>query len=1061
MGKKNMKKILAGLLVIVMVLTGFPGTGSLTVHTRAESLPGKVTSLTLSVNSRPAAKLSWDQATGGADSYKIYRNNKAIAEVKPDPDKARVSYLDESLVAGESYTYTVKACRISADGYSYGPASAPEKIVEGYTYEKKGSNATLTGSTRKDQNLTLPAKIDGVPVIEIGPSCFANNIDVHQIKIPDGVRGIDDFAFECCSRLQKVYFPYSLKTIGEGAFSGCGNLRLADMQEGITSIGRGAFLCCENLQVLELPTSVHEIGRFAFAFCSELDEVNLKKVQITELPDRIFCYCGQLRRVILPDSLQRIKKRAFFQCSSLSQIEGSFKSAVEIEDYAFQDCLSLTTLNTEFFAGNVFTFGFSVFADAFSKATVLPMKEGTVVRPGTFNRSHFYGLSLVNPNGMPSQSNKDYQLKNGSLYSKDGSTLMAYFSRTDTSNGYAMTEEAGRKEYTVADGCSKIWPYAFSGSDVRKVILPDTVTSIEDYTFTNSYIKGPESLFDRQGNPVNNVSISDKAFENPAQEPENLPIDNDTWMDDDDDSTEDDSDFENIKYTFESASGDKSIFNPDKYSGYMDIAKDFEIWSQKYIEYNGNIFDGGMSDLTYTLKYKGNDYYRMMTAVLNHDAYKVKQSIEIAGDDFEEIFLMMDHGLFVELSRGRMPDDLVLYSGITPERKALLAGVDRSRTNVSVQELVDKIGQEYSDEAVMSTTADPFIAYKFSSGDYGSNTIVVIYASKEAMDDLGTIDADAMDGTPFYSEEEILFNANARYRILDVGQVTSHMPVGEQDVTDSRTYIRLELLGEAKDPSRKMDGTEILSEPKYDWAKDNKSVTAAVTINEDSGEKVTETTRDISFEVIKEPNSEEAGSGKYTAHFKKDYFSDQVKMVELPAKSDDIRPGDSASNIDVVISKIKDKTYSGEAILPGVTVKVGGKQLELDKDYTLSYKNNIKVGIATVIIKGIGSYTGTSKRNFRILPKGTKIVKMKAKKKTIVLAWKRNLKETTGYQIQYGLKKNFKGAKTKKVKNKVTKIALNGLKSKKKYYIRIRTFKRLGKKRFFSPWSKVKKAKAK
>lgn len=524
------------------------------------------------------------------------------------------------------------------------------------------------------------------------------------------------------------------------------------------------------------------------------------------------------------------------------------------------------------------------------------------------------------------------------------------------------------------------------------------------------------------------------------------------------DPENDDEEF-SFEYVMESASGDKSIFDADKYTDYLDIGAGFEEWCKKYIVYNGDTFNGGFFSLVYTSIYKENDYYQMMTSALNHDAYKTKISIEKAGEDYEEMFLMMDHGLIVELKQGKTPDNLVMYSGITPERKAAVAGVDRSRTDVTVEELVDQIGQEYTDEAIMSTTVDPTISFNFSGGDYGSKTIFILYCSREAMDDLGTINVDSLEGSPYTFEQEILFNANARYRILDVGKCTGYVIQGsDRTEGQSQTYIRLELLGVDKDPSEKMDGAETLSEPEYVWAEDNKSVTASVTINEESGEKVEETTTDISVEVIKEPTADQEGTGKYTAHFKNDYFSDQEKTVVLPAESGSMQPENAASDINVTISRIKDKTYTGKAIRPRVTVKVGGKKLVLNKDYTLSYKKNKKVGKATVIIKGIGAYKGTCKKSFRILPKGTKLTRAKTNKKAIALAWKKNVKQTTGYQTQYGLKKSFKGAKIKTLKNKAGRLTLKGLKSRKKYYIRIRTYKTIGKKKYCSRWSKVKKA---
>ena len=58
--------------------------------------------------------------------------------------------------------------------------------------------------------------------------------------------------------------------------------------------------------------------------------------------------------------------------------------------------------------------------------------------------------------------------------------------------------------------------------------------------------------------------------------------------------------------------------------------------------------------------------------------------------------------------------------------------------------------------------------------------------------------------------------------------------------------------------------------------------------------------------------------------------------------------------------------YSGNECKPDVTVTYNGKTLELNKDYSVSYSNNVNVGTATVTITGIGDYTGTVTKNFQI-----------------------------------------------------------------------------------------------
>ena len=66
------------------------------------------------------------------------------------------------------------------------------------------------------------------------------------------------------------------------------------------------------------------------------------------------------------------------------------------------------------------------------------------------------------------------------------------------------------------------------------------------------------------------------------------------------------------------------------------------------------------------------------------------------------------------------------------------------------------------------------------------------------------------------------------------------------------------------------------------------------------------------------------------------------------------------------ITGISSKTYTGKAQTQPVVVKYEGAKLVKDTDYTVSYKNNTKAGTASVIITGIGKYSGTATKNFTI-----------------------------------------------------------------------------------------------
>ena len=95
-------------------------------------------------------------------------------------------------------------------------------------------------------------------------------------------------------------------------------------------------------------------------------------------------------------------------------------------------------------------------------------------------------------------------------------------------------------------------------------------------------------------------------------------------------------------------------------------------------------------------------------------------------------------------------------------------------------------------------------------------------------------------------------------------------------------------------------------------------------------------------------------------------------------------------------------------------------------------------------------------------PKSAKIKKVKAAKKAVSVEWKK-VSGVKGYQVQVATDKKFKkNKKTATVKKqKTTKVTIKKLKAKKKYYVRIRTYKTVNGKKVYSSWSKVKKVKTK
>lgn len=148
-------------------------------------------------------------------------------------------------------------------------------------------------------------------------------------------------------------------------------------------------------------------------------------------------------------------------------------------------------------------------------------------------------------------------------------------------------------------------------------------------------------------------------------------------------------------------------------------------------------------------------------------------------------------------------------------------------------------------------------------------------------------------------------------------------------------------------------------------------------------------------------------------------------------------------------------TYNGKTIKPSVIIKDSkGKKIN-NSNYTVAYSKGLKnVGNYKVTIKFKGNYSGTVNKTFTIIPKSTTLTNLSSSKRKVKVKWKKQVSQTNGYQLQYSLNSNFKSAK---LLNVTTKLISN-LKSKKKYYVRIRTYKNVkvnGKStKLYSKWSK-------
>ena len=177
--------------------------------------------------------------------------------------------------------------------------------------------------------------------------------------------------------------------------------------------------------------------------------------------------------------------------------------------------------------------------------------------------------------------------------------------------------------------------------------------------------------------------------------------------------------------------------------------------------------------------------------------------------------------------------------------------------------------------------------------------------------------------------------------------------------------------------------------------------------------------------------------------------------INIPVKGTLTKPTSSGNYITLSKSTY---TYSGSANKPKVTVYNKNKKAINPYYYTVSYSSNTNPGTAKVSVKFRNGYSGTVTKTFTINPKGTTISSVTAASKAFTVKWKKYATQTTGYEIWIATNSGFtKGKKSYFVtSNSTTSKKITKLSGKKKYYVKIRTYKTVSGKKYYSSWSATK-----
>ncbi len=132
--------------------------------------------------------------------------------------------------------------------------------------------------------------------------------------IPEGVTGIEDYAFAGCDNLKTITFPNAPEAPSRKAAAP----RKA-ASGGVQRIGSYAFYTCTGLTGMILPDTLETIGAYAFAGCIKLTGLVLPG-SLTAIREGLLADCGSLTGIIIPDGVTSIAANAFRLCGSLTEV---------------------------------------------------------------------------------------------------------------------------------------------------------------------------------------------------------------------------------------------------------------------------------------------------------------------------------------------------------------------------------------------------------------------------------------------------------------------------------------------------------------------------------------------------------------------------------------------------------------------------------------------------------------------------------------------------------------------------------------------------------------------